>query len=293
MKKSIIIFMLIAVLSIIPACQQAQDNGAETATVNLYYGDSNNEKMATEERQIMYERDEDKYVESLKELVKGPEKPEYTANINPETVIYGTIKQNKDVIVNFSEHFAQFGGSMAELFGVGSVVNTLTQFQEVDRVKILVEGNELVGPSGEPRGFMEAFPTEANLVMVTLYFADQQATAVIAESREIAASSDREQFIALVLEELIKGPKSENLSATIPKTVKVQSVSIENALAEIDFSEEMHTDHWGGATGEAMTLNSIANTLFEFDYIDEIMMTVNEEIMNIEHVVIEEPLPRN
>ena len=61
----------------------------------------------------------------------------------------------------------------------------------------------------------------------------------------------------------------------------------------MDFSEEMHTKHWGGATGEALTINSIVNTLTEFPYIQRVKMTVEGEPMNIEHAILEEPVERN
>lgn len=65
---------------------------------------------------------------------------ENQANIAQATNIYGTIRQNNDLIVNLSKEFNQFGGSVAETIAVGSIVNTMTQFEEISRVKILVEG---------------------------------------------------------------------------------------------------------------------------------------------------------
>src|SRR5690606_4843993 len=139
------------------------------------------------------------------------------ANIPSDVQIYGTIKQNSNLIVDFSQNFNRFSGSVAEIIGVGSVVNTLTQFQEIKRVKILVEGNELIGPSGQPRGFMESFSSEANQKeenpaktkkeQVILYFGNKNADAVVKETRniEIASNATREDIIRKILEELIKG----------------------------------------------------------------------------------------
>ncbi|KUO51768.1 MAG: hypothetical protein APF76_15430 [Desulfitibacter sp. BRH_c19] len=296
MKKNILIVPLIMLLLLFfIGCESPQSNTPNqiTQTINFYYGDSNNETMVTEEREIVYEREDDKYVEALEALVKGPDTSDYNANINPDTVVYGTIKQNRDLIVDFSQDFAQFGGSVAEIIGVGSVVNTMTQFEEIDRVKILVEGNELIGPSGEPYGFFEPFPTDPKITEVTLYFSNQQATEVVGEKRELTGTLNQEQFIISVLEELIKGPENQDLYATIPETVKIQDLMLEDNLVEIDFSQEMYTDHWGGAAGEAMTINSIADTLFEFPYIDKIKMTVTGEPMNIEHMVLDEPITRD
>jgi len=73
----------------------------------------------------------------------------------------------------------------------------------------------------------------------------------------------------------------------------VLSVKIEGDTANVDFSEEMHTRHWRGALGEAMTINSVANTLTEFDYVEQVMMTVTGNPMNIEHVILDVPVGRN
>ncbi|HHX87817.1 MAG TPA: GerMN domain-containing protein [Firmicutes bacterium] len=140
--------------------QSAPPPQTTTENVTLFYGGEENGKMVTEQRQISLRPEDDKYTVVLTELIKGPDDPEYIANIDPATIVYGTIKQDKALIVDVSREFNRFGGSIAEVIGVSSVVNTLTQFKEIEKVKILVEGKELLGPSGMPRGFMGPFPTE-------------------------------------------------------------------------------------------------------------------------------------
>ncbi|ATW23911.1 GerMN domain-containing protein [Candidatus Formimonas warabiya] len=267
-----------------------------TEKVNLYYGDSNNEKLVTEEREVSFSPEADKYKIILEELIKGPEDKNLRANISPNTKVFGTIKQGNDLIVDFSRDFNQFGGSVAEIISVASVVNTMTQLDNINRVKILVEGQELIGPSGEPRGFMASFgDTQETTTDVVLYFGNKDATKVIGETRKIPGSADenRDGFIKKVLEKLIAGPQRSDLYRTIPKEVKVQSVEITDGTAFIDFSQEMHTKHWGGSAGESMTINSVANTLTEFDFIKRVKMTVNKEPLAIENTILEEPVERN
>jgi len=270
-----------------------------TQNVKLYFGDKNNERLVAEERQISYREGENKYKAVLEELIKGPADKNHRANISPRTKVYGTIKQNGDLIVDFSREFASFSGSAAEIAGKGSVVNTLTQFEEIKRVKIMVEGEDYLGPTGEPLGFMEPFPETleppAVTREVTLYFGKKDATAVVGERRSIFVPADinRETFIRIVLEELIKGPERKDLYPTIPAGVKILSVALKDGIAWIDFSREMQSRHPGGAAGEAMTINSIVNTLTEFAYIERVQLTVEGEPMLIEHVFLEEPVGRN
>lgn len=310
MKKLIIIILVIAITSLsfygctgqesVPPDDENIDteNQKITQTIEVFYGYENNEKMISEEREVIYEENEDIYKLALEELIKGPENEQYITNINTETKVHGTIKQNKDLIVDLSREFNSFSGSIDEIIGVGSVVNTMTQFENIERVKILVEGEELTGPSGEPRGFMEAFPLDPSQEIskeVILYFGDQNATYVAPEKRTISVADNIKQkdYIKQVMEELIKGPKTENLHPTIPLETKVLSINIEKNIAYIDFSKEMHTNHWGGAAGETMTINSIANTFTEFDYIDKVKITVEGEPLAIEHMILEEPISRN
>ncbi|MGI6684906.1 MAG: GerMN domain-containing protein [Bacillota bacterium] len=305
-KRTVYGILLLMLLIIISGCanKSPSPQGEETKNekvekIKLYFGDANNEKMVTEEREISFASEDDKYKVILEELIKGPEDENLRANISKNTKVYGTIKQESKLIVNLSKEFNQFGGSVAEIIAVGSVVNTLTELDDLKEVKILVAGEELIGPRGEPRGFMTSFQVEPDNKTetsdVTLYFSNKNADKLTGEVRKIAASPEgnREDFIKKVLEELIVGPKESEHYPTIPKEVVVISVKIDNGIAVIDFSEEMHTKHWGGAAGESMTINSIVNTLTEFDFIQKVKIMVNQNPLAIEHTILEDPVERN
>lgn len=295
---------LLVLLLLLAGCAQNKDTtpaepGEVTEHVRLYYGDANNEKLVSEERQITYKEGEDRYKAVLQALITGPQTAEFTSNIPAETNVYGTMRQNKALLVNFTDNFNSFGGSVAEIVAVASIVNTLTEFAEIEEVKILVEGKELIGPSGEPRGFMARFTTEDGpptaVEEVTLYFANSQATALIPEQRTISFALDADLAARLrtVLEELIRGPQAKNAAPTIPAEVQVLSVTMQDSIAVVDFSQEMHTKHSGGAAGETMTITSIVNTLTEFEGVDLVAITVDGKPLNIEHVILDAPVERN
>ncbi len=129
---------------------------------------------------------------------------------------------------------------------------------------------------------------------ITLYFGDSQALYVMPETRIISISEDlsREDYVKLVLDELIKGPVDENLYPTMPPGVEVLRIDIEYKTLYVDFSKEMHVNHWGGAAGENMTLLSLANTMTEIEGIDEVFPSVEGNVLNIEHIIVDEPLHR-
>ena len=131
-------------------------------------------------------------------------------------------------------------------------------------------------------------------VNIVLYFANSQGTFVVPENRtiQIEKNATIEEYASKIIEELIKGPEGKNLYATIPSEVKILNVDVEGDTIYVDFSEEMHTKHWGGATGEDMTISSLVNTLTELEGIKYVLPSVEGMALNIEHMIVDHPLER-
>ena len=275
------------------------NSGTKTESVKFYYAVKGNLGLEIENRSVEYKDDKSKYVNTLKELIEGPsDTNKFETSISKDTKVLGVIVEGENLTVDFSKEFNVFSGSMHEAAVVSSVVDTLLQFGELKKIRIHVEGKELIAPSGEPYGFMDFIDFNIGNMAekeITLYFADSQAMYVVPEKRTVYVSKDISdaEFYRIVIEELIKGPDTENLYRTIPEEVGVEYVELEGDLLKVDFSQEMHTEHWRGAAGESMTINSIVNTMTEFGNIRRVMPTVDGGPLSIEHMVVEEPLTRN
>lgn len=129
---------------------------------------------------------------------------------------------------------------------------------------------------------------------IVLYFANSQAQFVVPEHRTVKVDKDITEvdFAKIVLEELIKGPNEENLYKTIPSEVKILNVEIQEDTIFVDFSKEMYTKHWGGAAGEDMTISSLVNTMTEMKGIKKVLLSVEGMALNIDHIIVDEPLER-
>lgn len=92
--------------------------------------------------------------------------------------------------------------------------------------------------------------------IVTLYFGDSQGMQLNQEKRAI-----KELTPQALIEELIKGPETPGNTKTIPDGTKLLGVKIQKDTAYVDFSKEFKQNHWGGSSGESITLFSIVNTL--------------------------------
>ncbi|GFP31243.1 GerMN domain-containing protein, partial [Candidatus Hakubella thermalkaliphila] len=111
---------------------------------------------------------------------------------------------------------------------------------------------------------------------ITLYFSRWTETEayLVAEKREVAV---HENLPLVALQGLIKGPATDDLLPTLPSTTTVLSLEIENGLCTVNFSKEILFDAYQvgpSATGEALALGSIANTLTEFPQIQEVKILI-------------------
>jgi len=101
-------------------------------------------------------------------------------------------------------------------------------------------------------------------VDLVLYFGDDQAMEILPERRRVEVPADpaqRESTPALIVKELLKGPKDPLLSKTLPPEAKLLSLEVANGIAYVNFSKEVQTKHWGGSAGESMSILSLVNSL--------------------------------
>lgn len=139
---------------------------SDVVPVKLYFSDMGGQYLVEEERAIP--KVEGIGRATMEELIAGPS-PE--SGLLP-TIPVGTVLRDINVrpdglaIVDFSRDLVDnfVGGSESERLVVYSIVNTLAQFPTVDRVSILVEGQEVSTLAGHVET-AEALAPALDLVM--------------------------------------------------------------------------------------------------------------------------------
>jgi len=96
---------------------------------------------------------------------------------------------------------------------------------------------------------------------VKLYYSTKDAMYLEAEIYKIENLSNKYEE---TIKELISGPSSSDLSHTIPEGVEILDIKIEGSRALLNFNQALVDNHWGGSTGEIMTVYSIVNTITQF-----------------------------
>ena len=117
--------------------------------VNVYYPRSDGTGLIAVSRTVKIEKD-DKYTAALKSLLTGTKEKGQTNVIPKKAKLRGVTVKNGVATVDFSKELQQnfSGGSTGEEMLIGSIVNTLTDFPEVEKVRILIDGAPVETLSG-------------------------------------------------------------------------------------------------------------------------------------------------
>ncbi|MDD4570073.1 MAG: GerMN domain-containing protein [Tepidanaerobacteraceae bacterium] len=294
MKKTLVVLIVLSLLALTPACFVKD----KTATITLYYTNEDNSQVLTETREIKISQKQTLPQLAVQELLKGPDTEGLKSTIPAGTKLLDVEVRAKVATVNLSEDFSGFPGMMTESLAVISVVNTLTDLEGIEKAHILVDGEELIAPSGNPYGPLESYDIkqinqDLNKQTITLYFPDEQAMHIVPEQRNV----DKDESLEVtVVKELMKGPETPGLTGpTIPKEAKLLSVEIKNEIAYVNFSRELIEKHVGGSTGEIMTIVPIVNSLTELPEIEKVQFLVEgkKEKTLAGHVIFDEPFERS
>lgn len=158
----VIIILLIAILAIlsinyknkqqtskelqdyIPAEEMSQEQLRKTI-VSLYFPDKEQKNLIPEARTIdVKELLKEPYETLINLLIEGPKDEKLERSIPEGTKVKNVKLQDNNLTIDFSKEFIENheGGTQKESNTIYSLVNTLTQLNEIDSIKILIEGQE-------------------------------------------------------------------------------------------------------------------------------------------------------
>lgn len=294
----ILSLILIIVLSFAAGGCSKKTNLDNFTNVNLYFANAEKNDLKAESRPIENISDKTKYVESvLTELLKGPSDSLLERIIPEKTRLIDAKVENSLATVNLSKAYLSEDGT-DNILARYSIANTLFEISGISEVKIFVDGVEIKNSSGEPIGTISKLNVVKNSedltqksISVTLYFADDDANLVTERRSAPIIDNSVEKTIVT---ELLKGPESDKLNATIPPGTRLISVETKENVCFVNFSSEFVTKHSGGSTGEALTVYSIVDSLTELKNVDKVQFLVEGNKIDVyKHLEFNEPFERD
>lgn len=278
--------VLFAVLIIYIAAglfQPAKQNGKNTMQINLYFLNMADGALEREVRNIATPQSNTELINAvLKELPAGPYNNWLYRTIPRDVVIESArLNENEKLCeVELSEEYKNMSVK-DEIFCRSSLVWTLTEFDFIDDVILYVSGQQLSNASGQPTGVMnrenllihpELSPVRTDTRTITLYFANEELSALTPEARTIVVSGNIEYHI---IEQLILGPKKAGLNPVLIPELKLKEAVTMDGVCYVDFGPEFLSKQLTGGASDALAIYSIVNSLTELNGVQKVQILVD------------------
>lgn len=200
----------------------------------------------------------------------------------PENTTFDLDISNGVARVDMSKEALNSPDAVSEYNMVSAIVQTLTDFPTVEKVRFLIDGKEMerltfgTGISGEfTRGYMNFESTDIQNAQsaVTLYFTGDSPSMIVPVTRAVYGKGD----IQTAVMELVNGPASTSpLNGVIPSGCGLKSVKVENGVAYVDFTKEFITIA-EETDGGRLALRALVLTCMQFDGVKSVKVLVEGE----------------
>ena len=135
-----------------PKSDKKDETGqAKKMKVKVYYPDESGLRLVGVNREVeVNDTDESKYKAAVEAVMTPPKEKNLTKVVSNDSSLIDVKVKDGTALVNLSKNIkiGFVGGSTGEELLIGSVVNTLTEFNEVNAVKFLIDGQEVETLSG-------------------------------------------------------------------------------------------------------------------------------------------------
>ena len=135
-----------------PKSDKKDETGqAKKMKVKVYYPDESGLRLVGVNREVeVNDTDESKYKAAVEAVMTPPKEKNLTKVVSIDSSLIDVKVKDGTALVNLSKNIkiGFVGGSTGEELLIGSVVNTLTEFKEVNAVKFLIDGQEVETLSG-------------------------------------------------------------------------------------------------------------------------------------------------
>ena len=274
--------VLMAGLLLLTACGNRQQEQEGTA-YKIYY--VNNEETKIVEREYVSGTTDGRLLmeELLEQLTHISEKMDYETLLGKEISVEGHTLDNGLLTLDCGESYHNLKGTR-EILVRASIVRTLTQIPDVERMAFTVRGEQLTDAAGAAVGvmaadtFIENAGNEINAyekVDLKLYFANETGDSLVEENRRNVVYNSNISLEKLVVEKLVEGPTTEGAYPTVNPTTKIVSVNVKDGTCYVDLNNDFLSQPYNVASD--VTIYSITNSLVELSNVNRVQISVNGE----------------
>ena len=241
-------------------------------TVYVYLFNPNANQLEQERRIVPYAEQEEMVQTVVLKLYDTPNSINLRQTIPADLIIEEVLIAGSTMKISFPKQYNDMAPYEEAIFRA-SLVRTMTglPFIDIEGVLILVDGEEFMGPFGEPLGVQtqemvlinpDIMPRRVFTQTLTLYFVSEDIDGLLPEERTVERP-DGIPIEQAVVEELINGPLLEGRIATIPVDTRIRDVQTNAGVCFINLSDEFVSNFSGHQTLAELTLQSIVHSIME------------------------------
>lgn len=217
--------------------------------------------------------------ELMTQFLKVPDDLEALSALPDKVTFQGFNRDGNILYLNFDTNYQSMDVSR-EVLARAALAKTLTQIDGIDYISIRSGDQPLINALGENVGLISSsnFINSVSNVnsfekaTLTLYFADEEGTKLVPETREMFYDMNTSKE-RLIIDELMKGPTNTKLKATIPNDTKVISVTVNEGICYVNFDEGFLNAL--PDVLDSITIYSIVDSLSELPNISRVQILVN------------------
>lgn len=280
MKKTRLWFLLVLLLlAQLWGCQKQE---AEEADYQIYYINKDDTAVVSENYEPENTEGTAMIEEFIGKLQETPENPEYKKALPDSVKLLDYYLEDGQMSLYFDVSY-QLMDEVYEVLCRAAIVRTVCQLPQVDYVAFFVNDEALVDSNDMPVGFMtaELFIENAgqqintyDRVTLSLYFANEEGDKLVRE-RDTFNYSTNISLEKLVVEQLIKGPLSDQAYPCIPPETKLLSVTTKDGICYVNLDAGFMGQ--GYDVKEAIPIYSIVNSLTQLQHVKKVQILINGE----------------
>ena len=279
-NKILLIIMIIFSFTLI-SCKKKEVKPLAENEYYIYYINTNMNTLV----ESRYSADAQRYDtqalvnELMMHFLKVPDDLEAMGALSDKVTYQGFSIDGNILYLNFDTNYQGMEVSR-EVLARAALAKTLIQIDGIEYISIRSGEQPLLNALGENVGLISStnfINSVSNInsfekATLLLYFSDESGTKLVAETRDVFydLNTSRERII---VDELIKGPFTASLKATIPSDTKVISVTMNEGICYVNFDEGFLNSL--SDVLDSITIYSIVDSLSEMPNVSRVQILVN------------------
>ena len=300
--KSFFCFFLVALMVLSCACtavQPGQEGSSETALeeymIPMYYTNEDHTSLIREDASVSFSSsssakqrldeligfmlDPSTLFADRKDLYSVIPEDVYLKSLMEAGSNTGDVMNGGNILrIEMAEEYLELSSVQQLIFRTG-FSQTIFSASDISRIDIYVRDGESVTKVDQVLStdrmiidqYDEGFYRDE--LKVTLYFANRETDALVAEERVLRLGMTESLAMGIV-RALIDGPQDQELVKTLPEGTKVNDIVVEDGVCYIDLNDKFQLNHSGGEMAEKLTIYSLVNSLGKINGINYVQILI-------------------